>query len=90
MTRKQFTFYRSFHESIGLLPTQKEQLQAYKVLCEYALNGKLPKPGELKSSVFEVFSIAQPTLNAAMKRSKRILSRDKLQQQEKEKEEAKE
>ena len=34
--------------------------------------------------VFAVFSIAQPTLNAAMKRSKRIRARDKLSQQEEE------
>ena len=90
MTRKQFTFYRSFYESIQKLPTKKEQLQAYTCLCEYALNGKLPDEKTIKSSTSAVFSIMLPTLNAAMKRSKRILNRDKLSQQEKEKEEEKE
>lgn len=88
MTRKQFTFYRSFYEGIQMLPTKKEKLQAFNALCEYGLNGKLPEEGELKSSVSAVFSIMQPTLKAAMKRSKRIRDREKLSQQEKEREEA--
>jgi hypothetical protein len=37
-----------------------------------------------------VFSIAKPVLNAGRKRSSRILSRDRLSSQEKEKEEEKE
>jgi hypothetical protein len=38
MERKQFTFYRSFWESIEKLPTNKEKLQAYQLICDYALS----------------------------------------------------
>ena len=37
MPRKQFTFYRSFWETIQNLPTNKEKLQAFEMLCDYAL-----------------------------------------------------
>ena len=51
MNRKQFTFYASFHESIQSMPTQKEKLQAYETICDYALYGKLPDPKERKPSI---------------------------------------
>jgi hypothetical protein len=43
MERKQFTFYRSFYESIQKLPTNKEKLQAYDLICGYALNQTAPE-----------------------------------------------
>ncbi len=89
MKRKQFTFYESFHASIQNLSTQKEKLQAYEAICNYALYGQLPKMEGRKSSILAVFSIAKPVLDTARKRSSRILNRDKLSSQEKEKEEEK-
>lgn len=41
MERKQFTFYRSFYETISKLP-DKEQLSVYRAVCEYALDGTEP------------------------------------------------
>jgi hypothetical protein len=72
------------------MSSQKERLQAYETICAYALYGKLPDTEEIKPSVLAVFSIAKPVLNAGRKRSSRILSRDRLSSQEKEKEEEKE
>jgi len=89
MTRKQFTFYRSFYESIQQLPTKKEKLMAYEMICKYALDGKLPEMETQKSSTLAIFSLCQPILNRARKRSKQILERSTLAQQEKEKEEEK-
>ena len=37
--RDSFVFYRSFYESIRLLP-KKYQLQCFEALCDYALNDK--------------------------------------------------
>ena len=82
MERKQFTFYRSFHESIQNLKTNKEKLQAYEMLCEYALNGKLPEPEEQKSTVLAIFSVCRPILNRARQRSLRALQEASLAQQE--------
>jgi hypothetical protein len=82
MTRKQFTFYRSFYESIERLPTNKEKLQAYKMICEYALYGNLPKEDEIKSSTLAIFSVCQPILNRARQRSLRALQEASLSQQE--------
>ena len=85
MKRKQFTFYESIHVSIQNMSTQKEKLQAYQIICDYALYGKLPKMEEIKPSILAVFSIIKPVLDTARKRSNRALGRDKLLQQEKDK-----
>ena len=82
MTRKQFTFYRSFYESIQQLPTKKEKLQAYEMICNYALNEELPEEETLKASTLAIFSLCQPILNRARQRAKRALTRDSLSQQE--------
>ena len=55
MKRKQFTFYLSFHETIENFRTKSEQLEAYKVLCDYALYGKAPELEGLKPSVLALF-----------------------------------
>ena len=83
MKRKQFTFYQSFHESIQKLPTQKEKLQAYEIICQYALYGKLPEENTQKSSTLAIFSVCQPILNRARQRAKRTLTQANLSQQEK-------
>ena len=82
MTRKQFTFYRSFYESIEKLPTKKEKLQAYEMICEYALYGNLPKEEGKKSSTLAIFSVCQPILNRARQRSFRTLTEASLSQQD--------
>ena len=72
MSRKQFTFYRSFYESIEKLQTNKEKLQAYQILCGYALNRQLPDLDSVKPCAATVFRIAQPVLDTAHKRSRTI------------------
>ena len=83
MKRKQFTFYQSFYESIEKLPTKKEKLQAFEMICEYALYGKLPEEKMQKSSTLAIFSVCQPILNRARQRAKQSLARASLSQQEK-------
>ena len=85
MQRKQFTFYRSFYESIQNLKTNREKLQAYEILCKYALDGDLPKPEEQKSAVLAIFSVCRPILNRSRQRAFRTLQEATLSQQVKDK-----
>ena len=69
MERKQFTFYRSFYESIEKLPTNKEKLQAYQLICGYALSPKMPDLDSVKPTAATVFRIAKPILDTAHNRA---------------------
>ena len=70
MERNQFTFYSSFHKSIENLRSNKEKLQAYQLICNYALSGKEPDVDAIKPGVATIFAIARPILDTAMRRSK--------------------
>ncbi len=83
MQRKQFTFYRSFYESIQNLKTNREKLQAYEILCKYALDGDLPKLTEQKSAVLAIFSVCKPIINRSRQRAFRTLQEATLSQQDK-------
>ena len=78
MKRKQFTFNNSFHETIQNFKSKSEKLQAYETLCDYALYGKAPEMEELKPSVTALFSMAQPVLDTARRRSKSLQKTGKL------------
>ena len=69
MERKQFTFYRSFYESIEKLPTNKEKLQAYQLICHYALTQREPDLDCVKQGAATVFRISRPILDTAHKRA---------------------
>ena len=75
MRRNQFTFYRSFWESIEKLPTNKEKLQAYQMLCGYALEKTEPDLDAAKPSAAAVFRICKPILDTAHQRSERLQRR---------------
>ena len=74
MIRKQFTFYRSFWEAIENLPTNKEKLQAYQMLCDYALNQNEPELHSKKPSAATVFQLARPILDRAHDRANKMLA----------------
>ena len=82
MERKQFTFYRSFYESIENLRTDKEKLQAYRLISQYALYGQLPELEGIRPSALAVFSISKPILDTARRRSRDLKSGNNLSQQE--------
>ena len=73
MERKQFTFYRSFWESIEKLPTNKEKLQAYQLICGFGLCGIEPELEGKKPTAATVFRIAKPVLETAHKRAAKAL-----------------
>ena len=75
MKRKQFTFYHSFMETIEKLPTNKEKLQAYQMICLYALDGIEPDLSAKKPTAATVFRIVRPVLDTARKRSERAVNR---------------
>ena len=83
MERKQFTFYQSFYESIQHLKTNKEKLQAYDLLCRYALYGETPDETEIKDGVLAIFSMSRPILNRSRQRSFATLQKASLAQQDK-------
>ncbi len=78
MIRKQFTFYRSFWEAIDNLPTNKEKLQAFQILCDYALNENEPQLSAVKPSAATVFQIARPILERAHQRAEKISIENRL------------
>ena len=69
MERKQFTFYRSFFESIENLRTKKEKAEAYRIICDYALNGNEPDEKVLTPVVEMLFEIVPPVLDTAHRRA---------------------
>lgn len=80
MERKQFTFYRSFWEAIENLPTNKEKLQAYQILCAYALDRQEPQISAVKPSAATVFQIARPILERAHERAQKMLTANEASQ----------
>ena len=78
MQRKQFTFYRSFWEAIENLSTNKEKLQAYQMLCDYAFNQTEPELRTKKPSAATVFQIARPILERAHERAQKMLTVNEL------------
>ena len=62
--------------------TNKEKLQAYETICDYALYEKLPDPEALKPSVLAVFSVCQPIFDTARTRARKLLTNNNLSQQE--------
>lgn len=69
MERKQFTFYRSFYENIEALQTNKEKLQAYQLICGYALSGTEPDLTDKKPCSAAVFRAVRPVLDTARRRA---------------------
>ncbi len=57
--RSQFTFYRSFFESILTLPKSR-RLQAFEAICRYGLDGE--EPEELTGASAALFLLARPVL----------------------------
>ena len=84
MPRNQFTFYRSFFDSIEKLPTKSAKLQAYRAICQYALYEEPPQSNDINTSAAAVFSIAQPILDTARKRSRTLTTDNNLSPQVKE------
>ena len=78
MQRKQFTFYRSFWEAIENLPTNKEKLQAYQILCDYALNQNEPQLSAIKPGAATVFQLAKPILERAHERAEKMITENNL------------
>ena len=80
MKRKQFTFYRSFYESIQKLKTNKEKLQAYELICGYGLNQTEPELESQKPCAAMIFTVCQPVLDAAHKRAEQAQLLNNVQQ----------
>lgn len=61
LRRGQFTFYASFYEAVSGLPKSR-QLETYRAIVEYALNGTEPV---LTGAPKGVFSAVRPILDNA-------------------------
>lgn len=62
--RDSFVFYSSYYEAISEFD-EKTQLQIFKAVCEYALNGNIP---ELSGVSKAIFALIKPTIDANEKR----------------------
>lgn len=67
--RNQFTFYKSFFTTIEELKTNKEKLQAYRLICAYAIYGNEPDLSQIKSGAATVFRAVRPILDRARSRA---------------------
>lgn len=67
--RNQFTFYKSFFTTIEGLKTNKEKLQAYRLICTYALYGDEPDLNCVNSGAATVFRAVRPILDRARTRA---------------------
>ena len=56
-----FVFYESFHQAIRLLP-ERERLQAYEAVCNYALFGE--EPEEMLPGTEVAFILIKPQIDA--------------------------
>ena len=76
LRRSQFTFYASFFEAVDRLPRSR-QLETYRAIADYALNGTEP---ELTGGPAVVFTAVQPILeNGRTKAAARLSSSRRAQ-----------
>ena len=66
MVRNQFTFYRSYYESLIELP-EEEQAQTLLAVIRYAIYGSLPQKLPVSGKV--AFNLIKPTLDSARKKA---------------------
>lgn len=66
MVRNQFTFYRSYYESLVELP-EEEQAQTLLAVIRYAIYGSLPQKLPVSGKV--AFNLIKPTLDSARKKA---------------------
>ena len=64
INRDSFVFYRSFYESISGL-SDKQQLEVYKAISSYALNGELIDLGVVANAIF---CLAKPSIDSNQRR----------------------
>lgn len=65
--REQFTFYRSFYESIASLRKKEDRLSIFEAICSYALNEEV-KP--MTDAANALFILIKPNLDSAARKSK--------------------
>ncbi len=76
--KNQFTFYRSFWEVIEKLPTNKEKLQTFEILCQYGLEGKEPDLKAVKPTAAAIYCIAKPIMDTAPQRAEKLRNGNKV------------
>lgn len=69
MERGQFTFYKSFYESICRIRRKQDKADAYDAICRYALFGEAPDPEKIPDIVAVAFINAKPNLDSSRKKA---------------------
>lgn len=64
--RKQFTFYRSFWESIRRIKSSKDRLSALEAIISYALDEEQTNMTDVAEGIF---ILVKPTLDASKKKA---------------------
>lgn len=63
-----FVFLPSYYEAIKIQKKQKDRLQLYEAVCEYGINGNMPK--NLPENLYSLFILMKPNIDADKKRRK--------------------
>lgn len=69
MPRTQFTFYESFFQALSRIKKKQDRADAYDMICNYALYGKMPDLDKSPDSVAIAFDLLRPVLDKAKERS---------------------
>ena len=64
--RKQFTFYRSFYESLKKLKNARDRLSIYEAIAAYALDGEIISMTDAANALF---ILIKPTLDSAARKA---------------------
>lgn len=81
--RKCFTFFVSFYYAISSLPDERDQLNLYKAIAEYALFDAEPQLEGICSAMFDLMRPNIDSSNARRKTAKKVARRKVIRMQPK-------
>ena len=68
--RSQFTFYRSFFESVFKIKNKSARAEAYDAICKYALFNDAPDVDKMSDAAAIAFMLIKPNLDASRRKAK--------------------
>lgn len=69
MERSQFTFYASFYSAICRIRDRDARLDAFDVICRYALTGEAPDLEALPETAAMAFDLVRPVLDSGRRKA---------------------
>lgn len=66
--RKSFVFYESFYRALCSLPTYKDVVEWFCMICDYWFYWIEPDPENTSTEMKMLFAIAKPLIDSSLKR----------------------